>query len=112
MNGQKWISRGQRKRLASKSKFVNMRLMEKKHREEEEAIMKLRREEEAKIREERKAKNASAAGGDMEMDGDSNFVDHHQKKKKVLSDFGAMGDMLNKIENKMHKQIRLSLDAS
>ena len=46
--------------------------------------------------------NASASG-DMDMDG-GNFTGNQQKKQKVLSDFGAMGDMLNKIENKMQKQ--------
>ena len=35
--------------------------------------MKLRREQEAKIRDERKAMNASAAG-DIEMDGGNNFA--------------------------------------
>ena len=51
---------------------------------------------------------AMVKGDDMDMDGgagsSSKASGAQKKSKQTLSDFGAMGDLLSKIENKMEKQ--------
>ena len=44
MDSGAYISRGQRKRLTKKTKFVNQKLLEKKFKEEEVALKKLRQQ--------------------------------------------------------------------
>ena len=112
MDSGKFISRGQRKRLAKKSKFVNQRLMEKTFIDREKQEHTLRQEKEKVLREARgdlvqMVKPTNLVGGDMDM---SDIVTKPQAPKKQqqkasLSDFGAMGDLLNKIETKTTKQV-------
>lgn len=47
-----------------------------------------------------------AAGGDINMDGSRSGGPKasQSKPKKTLNDFGEMGDLLSKIENKVEKQ--------
>ena len=50
-------------------------------------------------------KLATTADGDMEMDGKVAAAAAGKKPaKKTLSDFSAMGNLLDKIENKIEKQ--------
>ena len=86
--------------------------MEKKYQEAEIAITKANKEQEAQIRKQQQAEEARKAAragmngnNDMDMDGGANS----QKKvkgqsKTTLSDFGAMGDLLDQIGTKMEKQ--------
>ena len=109
LNSDKHISRGQRKRLAKKEKFVNQRLMEKKFKEQEIALKKADQEAQEKVRKARAdiMKMAKDASDDMAMD-DSDKKPSASKapKKKTLNDFSAMGDLLDKIGSKVDKQVK------
>ena len=102
MQSGKWLSRGQRKRLAKKSKFVNQLYLEKNFVDQQKQDKEEQKIANKKLHELRKMAKAES-GGDMDMsDGPSKS---QSQPKKSLSDFGAMGDLLNKIETKTTKQV-------